>query len=137
MIIYPKKFKQAPSANFDGLFDWDFLLSVFEGTNIQPMDIDAIIERKGKILIFETKDNGKDIPLGQRILLEQIIKIGRGKIHLIIIYGKTPEAITGMDEWYYSQNGVSKSGIRVVKAREVLARVSKWFSWANKESNRR
>ena len=50
MIVFPERFKQASPAGFDGVFDWDFLEPAFGGTKIMPMDIDAVVERKGRIL---------------------------------------------------------------------------------------
>lgn len=61
-IKYPKAFDGFPPAGFDGIFDWDFLKPAFGGTKIEPMDIDAFVERHGEILMFETKTLGKEIP---------------------------------------------------------------------------
>jgi len=48
-IKYPDTFMDALPAGFDGVFDWDFLITAFAPTKIQPMDIDGIIERKGTL----------------------------------------------------------------------------------------
>ena len=53
-IHYPKTFNECPSAGFDGIFDWDFLKGCWGGS-IQPTDIDGIVERFGRVLMFETK----------------------------------------------------------------------------------
>ena len=130
-VKYPETFKSFPPANFDGLFDWDFLLPAFQGTNIEPMDIDAVIERRGKVLLFETKSEGKEIPLGQRITLDRLIILGRGNIHLMILYSKTTVSIVAMDEWSFSKGQVRRQGIVNCDAQFVLERVIKWFQWAN------
>jgi len=136
MIKYPRRFNQAQPANYDGLFDWDFLEPAFAGTLIMPMDIDAVVERRGKVLIFETKDVGVDIPLGQKITLETLLRIGRGSIYLMIIYGKTPNTIEGLDEWGcgYKGGGIVYKGYQECDADFVLKRVSAWFAWANSRS---
>lgn len=131
MIIHPNKFYQKLPAGFDGVFDWDFLLPAFAGTNIQPMDIDAIVERRGKFLIFESKEPDKDVPQGQIITLQQLIRLGRGKINVFILYGKTPLEIIAMDEWYWLNSNVS-TNFRECDAQYVLERTSQWFEWANK-----
>jgi len=132
MIHYPKTFNKASPAGFDGIFDWDFLLPVFEGTKIEPMDIDAVIERKGKFLIFETKTCNKEIPNGQRITLEGLIKLGKGNVTVMIIYGKTSDTITNMEEWHYKNGKTTKIMNGCCDRNYVLSRVSAWFQWANK-----
>jgi len=136
MINYPDKFKQAQPAGFDGVFDWDFLLPAFKGTNIKPMDIDGTVERKGKILLYETKDPDKQIPLGQTITLNTFLEIGLGKINVFVLYGKTPSEIVGMEEWFWGKNSkgiytINHSPIVECNADYVLERTSQWFKWAN------
>lgn len=134
MIKYPKTFTAATPANFDGVFDWDFLLPAFAGTKIQPMDLDSVVERKGHVLIFETKGKGVPIPRGQEITLESLIKIGKGKIVVFIIYGKTAGTINRMEEWKYSTNGVMKySGD--INSDMFVARVKKWYETVDNNLN--
>jgi hypothetical protein len=130
MIKHPQRFTEASPANFNGIFDWDFLLPAFEGTKIEPMDIDAVVERHGQILLFETKSPGKAIPLGQEITLKTLLQIGRGRIKLFVLYGKTPETIVKMEEWYYDNNGINIKSIDC-NAHFILKRVKSWFQWAN------
>ena len=131
MILYPERFQQAEPAGFDGVFDWDFLLPAFYKTKIQPMDIDAVVERRGKILLFETKEPGKDIPLGQKITLERFILIGKGDICLFLVYGKTEREINCMQEWHYLRGRINKLNKISCDAAYVLKRVTDWFNWAN------
>jgi len=89
-------------------------------------DIDAIIERKGKFLIFETKNNGVEVPRGQEITLEQLLKLGKGNIHIMIIYGKSPKTISAIEEWFW-QKKIKKTGFKKCDSNYVLGRVKKWF----------
>jgi len=130
-ILYPERFAQAKPAGFDGIFDWDFLKPAFIGTKIEPMDIDGVVERRGKVLLFETKAQGKDIPMGQRITLERLILIGRGDIHLMILYGKTEKDISAVEEWYFSGGKVVKNPIIKCDATYILRCVKFWFDYAN------
>ena len=130
MIKDPERFRKATPANFNGIFDWDFLLPAFDGTKIEPTDIDAAVERHGQILLFETKSPNKDIPLGQEILLKTLLQIGRGRIKLLVLYGKTPERITKMEEWSYANGNINKKLIEC-DHNFVLKRVAHWFQWAN------
>jgi len=81
-------FQRSPSAGFDGIWDWDFLKGAF-GPTIMPMDIDALVERRGHFVIFETKKTGVEIPQGQKIALGKLIELGRGHITLIVVFGKS------------------------------------------------
>lgn len=130
MIKYPDAFAAATPAGFDGVFDWDFLKPAFEPTEIMPMDIDGIVERRGKFLLFETKAPGKAIPQGQRITLKALIMLGQGKIHLMVLYGKTSGEIVGMEEWYYQNGNVAITECDCDSA-YVLQRARNWFQYAN------
>lgn len=130
-IKHPGGFHDALPANFDGIFDWDFLLPAFAGTKIEPTDIDAVVERFGRFLIFETKEPDKGIPDGQRIMLENLIKLGRGKIHVIILYGKTQASICRIEDWRYHKGQVIKEP-KDCDATYVLEGTKKWFQGANR-----
>jgi hypothetical protein len=123
-----ERFEQWLPALFDGEFDWDFLLPAFKGTKIRPMDIDCAIERKGCILIFETKSAGKKIELGQQLSLTALWHKGITVIHL---EGKTPATISGYA--IYSGWAEQKAGmigdlqIKAANAFDLLFVVRSWF----------
>ena len=71
-ILYPDKFKKSLGAGFDGVFNWKWTEGCFGDTKIKPMDFDGVVERYGNYLIFETKDIGKPISLGQLITLNNL-----------------------------------------------------------------
>ena len=129
-IKYPRRFKEATPAGFDGVFDWDFLLPAFTGTKIEPMDIDCVVERHGKFLLFETKEPGVPIPKGQQITLKTLVYLGRGAIHLIVLYGKYPSEINDIEEWYYHKGQIQIKSLKC-NAEQVLAKVNDWFQWAS------
>ncbi len=131
-IKYPKSFESSLPAGYDGIFDWEFLLPVFKGTKITPTDIDALVERYGRILIFETKQPGKGIPLGQVKALETLLRLGRGFVCIMVLYGKSATAITGMEEWHYIKGRIRKLRREHCDSLYVKERVSAWFKWANK-----
>jgi hypothetical protein len=132
-VKYQSSFYNSLPASFDGLFDWDFLLPAFNGTKIEPTDIDACIERYGKFLFLETKNPGKTIPQGQVILYDNLLKIGKGLIHVIILYGKTESTVTGMEIWGLDKRSliINKKLIVPCVSDDVLKTVSSWFLWAN------
>ena len=131
MIKYPDKFKGLNSANFDGLFDWDFLKPAFTGTKIDFMDFDGVVERRGKFLLFETKDIGIPIPTGQRITLNALLKTGlwtvahlEGKSHL------DTRAVTFYTSNMEIQEGNHPKRITPCTPQYVLAKTRQWFKWA-------
>jgi hypothetical protein len=139
MLHNVERFNQWRPALFDGQFDWDFLLPAFKGTKIQPMDFDAVIERNGKFLIFETKASGKPIELGQSITLTHAWKNGATIVHL---EGKSPKEICGFALYlapeYEEENGRAKESIgaramRSADAFDVLYVTRCWFCFANGE----
>jgi len=132
-IKYPGAFKSSLPAGYNGIFDWSFLLPVFEGTKIEPTDIDGMVERHGKVLFMETKGPSVPIPQGQIIAYKTLLTIGKGKIYLMIFYGKTSSTIEGMDEWYYRHGVIKQKGYQGCDWNYVFERVKAWFNWANKE----
>ena len=131
-IKYPKSFESSLPAGYDGIFDWSFLLPIFEGTKIEPMDIDGLVERHGRILIFETKQPDKDVPSGQVRALETLLRLGRGFVCIMVLYGKSATAITGLEEWHYIKGRIRKSARKTCDSLYVKERVNAWFKWANK-----
>ena len=140
MIVNRQRFLQWLPASFDGEFDWDFLFAAFYGTKIKPMDIDAVIERNGHFLIFETKAEGKGVDAGQRITLTRLWREGNKTIFLLM--GKTPRTIAGYalyGEWE-KRKDIEVGERPMVKANylDVCWRCRQWFLWASgdKQENR-
>lgn len=133
-IKYPGTFTSSLPAGYDGIFDWSFLLPVFEGTKIEPTDIDGLVERYGRILIFETKHPDKDIPSGQMRALETLLGLGRGGVCIMVLYGKSATTIVGLEEWHYVKGRIRKSARKPCDSLYVKERVTAWFRWANKQS---
>lgn len=75
MILAPEQFKLWLPASFDGPWRWDFLDGSC-GPSIRPMDHDAIIERNGQFLVYETKRVGVPLKQGPRRLFEAEQRLG-------------------------------------------------------------
>jgi hypothetical protein len=125
-IIRPETFQRHLPAGYDGLFDWDFLLPAFAPTNIKPMDLDALVERQGHFLVFETKNPGVPIPDAQRLALDRLILRGRGAIRAIILNAKHPSQIDGWQVWGRHGNEVLRLP-REGNASALVASCRKWF----------
>ena len=130
-VLYPKRFKEAQAADFDGLFHWDFLLPAFVGTKITPTDIDAVIERNGSCLFFETKQKNADIKLGQTITFNTLLHQGRGLNFLIFLQAKRPEEIVGWELWNLGKHEIIKKVYHEGDANDLLQWVDRWFRWAS------
>jgi len=95
------------------------------------MDIDGLVERHGRIHIFETKQHDKDVQSGQIGALETLLRLGRGFVCIMVLYGKSATTITMMEEWHYINGRIRKSVKKTCDSLYVKERVSAWFKWAN------
>ena len=133
MIHSRKRFEEWMPAHFDGEFAWDFLKSAFYDSKIMPMDFDAVVERRGHFLVFETKAAGKNIDKGQSITLTTAWRDkGSTVVH---VEGKTPKEITGFaiySEW--EKDKIESIGDRKILPRTVVDlayAVRAWFCKAS------
>jgi len=123
-IIFPEAFQKSLPPGFDGIFDWGFLRGVF-GKTITPMDFDGVVERHGHYLVFETKDEGKEIPQGQLLTLNNLIQAL--SFTVIKIWGKRE---IGFFEIMFP-NGRRRRGCG---QEELVDLCDRWFSFANQNS---
>jgi len=113
MIRNVNAFEAVLPAGFDGLFHWDFLDPAWQRpkTKITPMDIDAVVERNGVFLMFETKSAGALIPPGQHISLSRLVRLGRGAITVISLQTKHAADITKWEVWRYEPRRDDPDGV--------------------------
>jgi len=117
-------------AGFDGRFEWDFLKPAFRPTRIEPMDLDAVIERHGQFLVFETKRfPDTPIPEGQRITLNALLKTGRFTV--FVLRGKTADTISSLLVCYPGSTMGTGKHKQPADARYVIERTRAWFKWAS------
>lgn len=132
MIRNKANFYHSLPAGFDGEFDWDFLIPAFEPTKIQPMDIDGIVERNGHFLVFETKDEGKDIPVGQSITLNALHQLG--VFTLFFLYGKNKQEFTKFEIAWPNTTEVLDIDLKDNPKAVILEYTKKWFYAANRKT---
>lgn len=122
MLYNEKAFYESLPNGFDGKFEWDWMRGCFPRPKIMPADLDAIVEIRGKFLVFETKKN-KDvkIPPGQRFTLRALYDTGLFTI--VIMYGKSEVK----DFTFYYPEGRQVKGYGVEEAREA---VKEWSHYA-------
>jgi hypothetical protein len=90
----------SPDKYIENIWDWGFLDECFQPTRIKVTDIDGLIERNGRFLVIETKLPNVDIPKGQAILFNALVKTGY--FHVLIIWGKRNQPEHRMF-WGYSR----------------------------------
>jgi hypothetical protein len=127
MIHSPDEFNRALPAGYDGVFAWDFLDSAFdrENTNITPMDLDAVVERRGRFLFYETKNVGQTVQTGQRITLQELLKYP--KMSVLFVNGKTNQEMVGFMFAHGNDRWGFKSCDPIVAAQKLWDVSHAWF----------
>ena len=88
----------------DNLVPWDKLRGAFGRGSIRPTDIDGMVERKNSFLFFEGKKEGTDLPLGQKIALENLAKTPRVTVICFSWYPVLYPANESLVDFYSIEN---------------------------------
>lgn len=115
----------SPELFLDNLWDWGFLDECFAPSKIKITDIDGLIERKGSFLLIETKLPNIEVPKGQAILFDALLKTGC--FHILIIWGhrNQPE--------YRMFWGMKRKVPATVESIQEIVR--RWYLLANQSKN--
>ena len=107
-----------------GLWDWAILDGCFGNTRIRPTDIDGFVERNGRLLVIETKSPRAQIPHGQWITFNELLKTG--VFTIMVVWGNTnkPQAIQVM-----GRNGIND--IAQCDLKRLREWVSRWYMYAD------
>ncbi len=103
------------------LWDWGFLKECFGQTRIEPTDLDGVVERRGNVLVLETKKPGQSIPRGQEILFDALVE--KHSFTILILWGQRNQP-QRMQVW-------KRGDSFPVDEQAVKAYVQRWFSWAD------
>ncbi len=88
------------------------------------MDLDGLIERRGRFLVIETKLPGVPIPVGQEITLKALMNTGWMTVLVIWGHPGRPE----MCELWHEQRVYAYDPCNIDKLRAI---VSRWYAWAD------
>ena len=127
MIHSEDNFNKNLPAGYDGYFDWDFFKEAgcWGNTKIEPMDFDGVVERHHHYLIFETKDEGIDVPLGQSITLDHLRNAK--SFTVLTLWPKTPP-FRKMELKH--DNGK----IEIIEGhQQIIQRVKDWYIFADRK----
>lgn len=128
MIKYPDAFKRNPPAQFDGVFDWDYLAGAFP-REITPTDWDGVVEIKGNFLVFETKDFDKEVDKGQLMALWAAVNTGRFTV--VFIWGK--KYPIEWERWTREKDKIKIIEREACNIIDVFDFCKKWADWADSQ----
>ena len=78
-----------------GLRNYEWLAPFLPG-RVAPSDLDCVLERNGKFLVLEMKPPGVALPMGQRILLKNLVRLG---VDVWVCWGEDPVLAGAMDRY--------------------------------------
>lgn len=110
----------------EGIWDWGILRGCFGTTNIEPTDIDGLVERNGHFLVIETKRPGVMVPLGQDIMFRSFVKACGAVV--IVVWGErnSPAALRVYSTQHPDGRNEDNAGIE-----RLRLLVTRWFEKAN------
>ena len=110
------------------LFDFDDCF----GGKIGFTDIDGLVERNGHFLFTEWKAEGEALPVGQRILFEQLTKAS-DRIIVVVVNGESGQAKESSPKQYTTiYMGDMKEPVQV-NIQQIKAFFRRWYEWADQQ----
>ncbi len=104
-------------------WNWSWIDGCFGITNISPTDIDAVIERNGRILVIETKHLNEELPTGQQLLFEQFSR--KAGVVVVVLWGNRD-----MPEYLQVCTGGVWGAMRPTDKDSFRRGVQRWFETA-------
>lgn len=107
-----------------GLRDYRWVSESLPG-RVAPMDLDCVLEKNGRFLVMEFKPGGAPLPLGQRLTLKRLVRLG-------------------MDVWVVWEDGervevgaMDRNGevpfVSEMRKNKLARKVQQWFEEASKD----
>jgi hypothetical protein len=109
-----------------GLRDYRWLTPYLPG-RVAPSDLDSVLERNGRFLFMEYKPAGASLPMGQRIMLKNLVR-GPKSIDVWVVWGDEKKVEVGPMHWNGEIPFVDK-----MSTDKLAANAVKWLEWATKE----
>lgn len=106
-----------------GLRDYRWVSDALPG-RVAPMDVDCMLERRGKFLVMEFKPLGAPLPMGQRLTLKALV---RKDMDVWIVWeGKDEKVEVGAMD----RNG-NVPFVEAMRQNRLRLRVAEWFREAS------
>ena len=133
-IKHPKAFFRESPANYDGVFNWDFLNFVFP-RRITPTDIDGNVEINGHFLRFETKSPHIDTNLrdqaGQRLSIYRDVIMSSGRVIYLMI-GKNEKTLSGFRVVSFWKNNLMIGNAKKYQSDDIIKFCQTWSAFADR-----
>ena len=107
-----------------GLRDYRWVADALPG-RVAPMDIDMMLERRGKFLVAEFKPKGAPLPMGQRLTLKALVRLG---MDVWVVWEDEDRAEVGAMDRHGNVPFVED-----MRQNRLRRRVSDWFREASEE----
>lgn len=108
-----------------GLRDYRWVSDALPG-RVAPMDLDCVLERGGHFLVMEFKPNGAPLPLGQRLTLKALVRLG---MDVWVVWEK--------DRDHVQVGAMDRHGnvpfIEDTRRTKLRRKVSEWFEESSRE----
>ena len=110
-----------------GLRDYRWVSDALPG-RVAPMDLDCVLERKGHFLVQEFKPKGAPLPMGQRLTLKALVRLGMD-VWVVVEDDSDPDRVEvgSMD-----RNG-NVPFVESMRKGRLRRRVADWYTDASKE----
>ena len=112
------------------VWNYDFMADNLPG-KCRMSDIDAILERKGNLLVIEIKAPNAGVPVGQLILLKAMVKAGNTTVYYLWGNTDVPEHYQRLRKDKFSGECMLSEKIPT-DATHFAKIIGNWFDWANK-----
>jgi hypothetical protein len=109
-----------------GLRDYRWVSDALPG-RVAPMDLDCVLEKNGKFLVQEFKPKGAPLPLGQRLTLKALVRLGMDVWVVWEELGTEVVEVGAMD-----RNG-NVPFVETMRRNRLRRRVAEWFTNASEE----
>jgi hypothetical protein len=110
-----------------GLRDYRWVSESLPG-RVAPMDLDAVLEKNGHVLIMENKPEKVPLPLGQRLTLKTFVRMPNTRVWVVWEENDNKHVQVGEMDRNGNVNFVERMTIAKLKGR-ILA----WYEQASEE----
>ena len=110
------------------LYDFDDCF----GGKIGLTDVDGLVERNGHFLFVEWKAPQEKLPMGQRILFEQLTKLS-DKIVVVVVNGHSSQSEGSHPVQYQTAYKGRWSAVEETNIEQLRDFFRRWYTWADNQ----
>jgi hypothetical protein len=110
-----------------GLRDYRWVSDALPG-RVAPMDLDCVLERRGHFLVQEFKPKGAPLPMGQRLTLKALVRLGMD----VWVVWEDDQDSDRVEVGSMDRNG-NVPFVESMRKGRLRRRVADWYTDASKE----